>query len=172
MKQLLRLTLLAGLLIFGCSSTTFAQKFGYIDTNEVISEMPEMDSVRIKLEALNKDLQDTFESMQVEFNNKVNDYTKNMETLSDAVRKVKEDEIQNLSMRLEQFQETAPESMQEEQMKLMRPVIEKARGAIDKVGKASSLTAVFDLASSALAYHDKTTMTDITSMVKTELGIK
>ena len=172
MKKILKLTLAAAAFLMIGSSATHAQKFGFLDTGELITAMPEMDSVRTKLEAFNKELQDTYELMMVEYNNKMNDYSQNLNTMSDAIRKTKEQELVSIRQRLEEFQESAPQSMQQEQAKLMAPVVEKARNAIQKVGKSNSFTAVFDLASSALAYHDENTMTDILQMVKNELGIK
>lgn len=44
MRKLSRLTLVAALVL--CSTTLFAQKFGYINTQELIAAMPERDSRR------------------------------------------------------------------------------------------------------------------------------
>ncbi|MFQ9504142.1 MAG: hypothetical protein ACLR1G_09660 [Alistipes indistinctus] len=47
MKNLVKLTLLAALLL--CGSTTYAQKFGYVNSQELITAMPERDSALSKL---------------------------------------------------------------------------------------------------------------------------
>lgn len=172
MKTFLKLSIAAAALITLCSFNASAQKFGYIHSGELIQSMPEMAEVQTKLEALGKDLDDAFELMTVEFNNKVNDYSKNVSTYTDTIRKVKEDEIQKLRERIEEFQETAPQNMREEQNKLMAPVVEKASQAIDKVGKANGFTAVFDVSTGALAYHDEATMINLLPLVKAELGIQ
>lgn len=171
MKSLFRLTLLAAVFTFTCSAATYAQKFGYINTDEIVYALPETDSVETKLEALNVDLEETFESMQVEFNNKVNDYTQGVEKMSDSVKKIKEEEIRNLQVRLQEFETVAQRSFQEEYAKLMRPLYDKTKAAIDKVSKSNGFTIVFEVGSQAMAYFDTNSVIDITPMVKKELGI-
>lgn len=171
MKSLLRLTLLTVVLALGCSATSFAQKFGYIDTEAVISALPEIEEVQTNLETISKDLDETYESMHVEFNNKLNNYTQEIEKLSDAVKKIKEEEIQTLRQRISEFQQVAEQSFQEEYTKLMQPLYEKTKEAIDKVSKANSFTLVFELRSQALSYFDENSVVDITPLVKKELGI-
>ena len=52
MKTILKLTLVATLLVAG--SSAYAQKFGYIKMDDLISLMPENDSAMVKLQALQK----------------------------------------------------------------------------------------------------------------------
>lgn len=170
MKNLTKLTLIAVIVL--CSTSAFAQKYGYINTQELISVMPERDSVQTKLTAYSKELGTMLESIQVELNNKYNDYQKNLATLSEAVRQLKEKELQDLQGRLEEFQQNAQQSLQKMQGELMTPVIERAEAAIKKVSKANAIMMVFDLSSGALAYYDTVTMTNVLPLVKTELGIK
>ena len=72
MKRILKLTLVVAASLV--ASTAFGQKFAYINSQELIFTMPEVDSVNSKLELLEKDFVDNLELMQVEFNNKLNDY--------------------------------------------------------------------------------------------------
>lgn len=172
MKNTLKLTLIAFALMIVCGNYASAQKFGYINSEEVMMAMPEMDSVKTKLEALQKDLSAQYEAMRVEYNNKVHDYQKAASTMSDAIRQVKEKELQNVSASIQQFEEEAGNILQEERYKLMAPVAEKAQNAITKVAKAQGMTAVFDNASRALVYHNESEMKNMLPLVKAELGIK
>ena len=171
MKQFTRLALVALALILCSSASSFAQKFGYISSQELIMAMPERDSAQVKLEKYSKELQDQLETIQVEFNNKLQDYQKNAATMTDAVKQLKEKELQDLQNRFEEFQQVAQQDMQEMQAKLMTPVIQKANEAIKKVGKTGGFTMVFDTAQGALVYFDEATMTNILPIVKKELGI-
>lgn len=172
MKSLLRLTLLTVALTLTCGAATYAQKFGYINTQEVVFGLPEIEEVNTKLEALNVDLEETFEEMQVEFNKKVEDYTQGMEKMSDSVKKIKEQEMQSLRLRIEEFQGVAERSINEEYSKLMQPLFEKTGDAIEKISKANGYTIVFEIGTQAMAYFDKNSVTDITGLVKKELGIE
>ena len=87
MKNLVKLTLLAALLL--CGSTTYAQKFGYVNSQELITAMPERDSALSKYQKFAQDQQSQLETIQVEFNNKYLDYQKNAETLSESANSSK-----------------------------------------------------------------------------------
>lgn len=169
MRNLLKLTLLAGLLI--CGTTAYAQKFGYINSQELITAMPERDSALTKFQKFAEEQNSQLETIQVEFNNKYMDYQKNSETMSESTRQLKERELQDLQKRYEDFRQAAEQDGQKMQQQLMGPVIEKAQQAIAKVAEANGFTIIFDEAAGAMAYYNKSTVTDILPLVKKELGI-
>ena len=171
MKFMMKLSL--GLVALFCA-TTVAQaqpKFGYVNSQEIIFSMPELNDVQASLEKLQKDLEEQLEIIQVEYNNRLVEYQKNAASYSDAIRQSKEQELMSLQQRYEELGKAGSQDMQNQQNKLMQPVIEKARAAIDKVSAEGGYIAVFDMAAGSLAYFDKAQMTDIAPMVKKELGI-
>lgn len=170
MKLISKIVLVA--VAFMISSGAYAQKFGIINTGELITSMPDRDSVQVKLEAFSKELGQTLEAIQVEFNNKVNDYQKNAATLSETMKNLKEKELGDLQNRYEEFQQQAQQDVQRMQQQLMAPIIEKATNAIKTVCKAQGITYLFDSASGALAYYDEATVVNLLDSVKSELGIK
>ena len=171
MKTFSKLTLAVVVLVV-CSFNGYAQKFGYINSQELIQAMPDYDSVQVKLEALAKEFQTQGDDLQREYLNKLQEYQKVASTLTDAVRQVKEKDLNDLRTRMAQLEQDAPAVYSNTQSSLMQPVFQKAIEAIDKVAKAGGYTAVFDIATGALAYYDKATMTDLLPLVKQELGIK
>ena len=80
MKKTIKLTL-AVVFVMGATSL-FAQKFGRINTQEVISVMPEMKEMQTNIEAYSKDLQESMENIVVEYNNKYQEFNKNFSTMS------------------------------------------------------------------------------------------
>ena len=174
MKKFLKLTL-AVALVLSCS-TTFAQKFGRFDIAAVVPNMAEFKEAQTNLEAYGKDLQDQLEQIQVEFNTKLADYEKNAATYTDSVRQLKESELSQLQQRFSDFQQIAQQDIQRKEQELMSPIYEKANAAIEKVAKAGGYLVIFSTANDApaaagLAYFDKEALTDVTTLVKTELGI-
>lgn len=169
MRNLVKLTLIAVLVL--CGTSTYAQKFGRINSQELIAAMPERDSAFAKYQQFQKDLDSQLETIQVEYNNKYQDYQKNVETLSAAAKQLKERELQDLQKRYEDFMQTAQQDAQKMQQDLMGPVVTKAQDAIKKVSQAGSYTFVFDTAGGALAYFNETTVVDLMTAVKKELGI-
>jgi len=121
--------------------------------------------------AYGKDLEEQIELLQVEYNNKLNDYQKKAKTWSDAIREHKEKELTDLGQRIQEFQVTAREDLQKRQMELLRPVIEKATNAVKKVGKDNGFTYIYDVSNAALAYWNAEHSVDIMELVKKELGI-
>jgi outer membrane protein len=134
--------------------------------------MPERDSAEVKFMAYAKDLEEQIELMQVEYNNKLQAYQQKAKTWSDAIRDAKEKELQDLGQRIQEFQVTAQQDLQQRQGELLRPVIAKATEAIKKVGKDNGFTYIFDTSNAALAYWDTVQSIDVSELVSKELGIK
>ena len=169
MKKILKLTLAIALLMG--STSLFAQKFGRINTQEIIMSMPETKTMQTNMEAYAKELQDNIETMNVEFNTKLQDFQKNFNTLTDIAKEMKEKDLNDLQARIREFQERAQQEYQKKQNELLSPIIEKAKNAIDKISAAGGYLVVFDTSTGSLAYFDEATLTDIAPEVKKELGI-
>ena len=158
MKKAIKLTL-AVVLVMGATSL-FAQKFGRINTQEIIMAMPETKTMQENMDTFAKELSDNIETMNVEFNTKLQDFQKNYNTFSDAIKEVKEKELNDMQTRTREFQN-----------ELLAPIIDKAKSAIDKVAAAGGFLVVFDTSTGSLAYFDEATLTDVAPAVKKELGI-
>jgi outer membrane protein len=147
----------------------FAQKFGRIDYQGVVMNMPEIDSVQIKMEAIQAEYGEQFESMQVEINKKVDELSKAPTSMSESIKQMKTREIQDLNQRLEQYYQQAQQDINQSQAELFAPLEAKAGEAIKKIARAEGLTVVFQ--TGAVIYIDEDTTVDITAKVRTELGI-
>ncbi len=165
------LSLLFLLLILG-SATISAQtdnKFGHINTSELLSMMPGRDEARMELQRYAQELEETFTAMQNEFQTKYMDYLENQETFSQIVRQSKERELQSLNERIMEFQESAQQDLMEQEERLLNPIIEMARNAIDKVGRDNGFTYIFDTSGGSILFWENGT--DIMPLVREELGI-
>lgn len=174
MKNFLKLTLAVVLML--STTTVFAQKFGRVDLAAIVTNMPEFKEAQTNLEAYGQDLQDQLEQIQVEFNNKYAEYEKNVGTYTDAVRQLKESELQQLQQRFTDFQQIAQQDMQKKEADVMNPIYDKANEAVKKVASEGGYLAIFSTTSdqpvaAGLAYYDAAALTDITAAVKAELGI-
>lgn len=167
MKKVLKLTLVVAMVL--SSTTLFAQKLGRINSQEVIMAMPETAAMQTSLQAVQKDWEENLEAINVEFNNKLQEFQKNLNTMSDAVRQIKEKELNDLRTRGSELQQMAQQDLGKKEQELMTPIIEKAQNAIKSVSKAGGFLAVFEAGS--LIYFDEANLIDITPLVKKELGI-
>ncbi len=174
MKKIIK-TVLTAALIAG-STSVFAQKLGCINMQELIFAMPETAEMQKNLEAYQKELQDQLETISVEFNNKLADYTKLVNDkntpMSDSVKQLKEKELNDLKTRYDEFAQMSQQDMQKRQGELLEPIIVKAQNAVTEVAKADGYTVVYDTSINSLAYYDTAAVTDILPAVKTKLGIK
>ena len=160
-------------LLSGFFSTVFAQnyKFGHINTQELIVLMPERDSAQVKMETITKDLQEQIQAMQLELQTKYTTYQQKQATWTAAILEAKQKELQELSVRAEEFQRTAQEELQRQQQLLLQPVIQKATKAIEKIAKQEGFTYVFDVSSGVLQYFNPEQSVDVLPLVKKELNI-
>ena len=166
MKKVLKLTLAVVCVMF--STSLFAQKIGRISSQEVVVNMAEYKEAQTQLEALAKDLQAQMETIQVEMNTKIQEYQKGAETMTDAVRQLKEKELNDLNTRLQEFNQVAQQELQKKEQELMEPIIKKANEAITEASKAGGYTVSVETGS--MIYFDEAQVKDITPEVKAKLG--
>lgn len=170
MKTIAKFLLTLALLAAG-TCVASAQKFGIINSQELLMLMPELDSVQIKMQAFNQEMQNQLETIQVEYNQKLERYQAGQATMTASVRQISEKELTDLSARFQEFQVIARQDQERMQGELMQPIVERAQAAIEKVGKAGGYTFVLDESSMPVVYHDAGTVIDLLPAVKTELGI-
>jgi outer membrane protein len=167
MKKVLKLTLAVVCVMF--STSLFAQKIGRISSQEVVVNMAEYKEAQTQLEALAKDLQAQMETIQVEMNTKIQEYQKGAETMTDAVRQLKEKELTDLNTRIQEFQQVAQQELQTKENEITAPIYEKMQAAIDEVAKAGGYAIILPVG--ALIYFDEATVKDIAPEVKAKLGV-
>lgn len=144
-------------------------KFGHIDFAVLYAAMPGQDSIKAVFEQYTKDLQDTFASMTNEYQTKLQDYQANMATMSNLIRQNKEREIMDIQTRMEDFRTQAEQDLQQKELELTSPIIEKARQAVNDVAKENGYTYVFNRSEGLLLYSDPSD--DILPLVKKKLNI-
>ncbi|MBP5302531.1 MAG: OmpH family outer membrane protein [Bacteroidales bacterium] len=167
MKRIILILSFAAFITFGAS----AQKFGHINTSELVSLMAETDSARVQLEAYQNELIEEMDAMQTEYNTKLNTYQQKSSTWTAAIRESKEAELSEIVQRLNQFQQTAQEDLAQMQQTLMMPIYQKAQEAINKIGKDNNLVYIFDTSAGALIYIDDEQSTNLLPQAKAALGI-
>jgi len=170
MKKLTKVVLI----IFLASLTTVSfaqkkQKFGHIDSNELLKLMPGRDSAIAKIQAYSKTLENQLKGMQSELETKYQTYLANESNMTDLIKQTNQKELQDIQARIEAFQQSAQDDLENKQNELLKPIIDKAKVAIEKVGRDNQYTYIFDAGMGVLLYSDPTE--DILPMVKKELGL-
>ncbi|MBN1186896.1 MAG: OmpH family outer membrane protein [Bacteroidales bacterium] len=155
-------------------TNSYAQKspkLGHINSQELLAAMPETDSAQAKIQRIAKEFEDQLEIMQVEFNNKYQKYLQEQKNYTDLVRKAKENELQDLQQRIQEFQYTAQEEIENQRNELFQPIIDKAQKAVKDVARENGFTYVFDTGTGAVVYWAEDSE-DLMAKVKAKLGVK
>jgi outer membrane protein len=152
-------------------NAAFAQaKFGYINSDELLSIMPEVRKADSSLQLFAKSYQDQLEQMMKEYQKKGQDFQAQEKTMTEAVKEVKVKEIQQLEERIQSTQQSAQEKVAKKKEELYSPILEKADKAIKDVAKANNFDYVFDASRGNILYAKETD--NILPLVKAKLGIK
>ena len=144
MKQL-RTLLFIAILFVGAMSFTHAQsKVAHINTQELITAMPEMKSAQAQLEKLGKTYETEIQGMSTELQNKMKQYDAEASTKTDEENQKRLIEVQGMEQNIRQYQAQAQQDMQDKNLELLKPITEKAKTAILKVARAQGFDYVLD----------------------------
>lgn len=150
----------------------FAQnKFGHINTQELIALMPERDSIETQLSNLAKTYEDEMLKMREEYFAKIQQFQENADKMAPSIKEARQSELMEMEQRIATFQQTAQADIQKQQETLFGPVIQKIRDAINAVGTENGYTYIFDTATQVVLYQG-TDASDVLPLVKAKLGIK
>jgi outer membrane protein len=121
----------------------------------ILSELPERDSAQVVLDKETKEIETTFEEMQVIYNKLVDDYTSGLSTYSELVKKAKEDEILDKQKRIQEFEQNASRTLQNRNAELLQPIYDKIINTIEKVATQNGFTYILDLSKGSVAFTSK-----------------
>lgn len=165
MKKITFLTLLSFL-----SLTSISQnKFGYIDSQELLLIMPERKTAETEVQNFAKSLESQLGLMTAEYQESVQEYQANESTYTDLVKQDKVAEITGLEQRIQTFQQNAQQSLQEKEQELLEPILSKARKAIEDVATEGGFTYIFDKSQGSILYAKESE--NVLSLVKKKLKL-
>ncbi len=168
MKNITKILALAMVLF---ATQSYAQiKLGHINSQEALHLMSERDSAVVKLQNYEKELFETMQGMQQEFNTKYQTYVQKNSTWTAAILEAKTKELEEMQQRLQMFEQNAQQEMNQMQQNLFSPLMERVNKAIEKIATEGNFTYVYDLASGAILFKGAGAV-DILPEVKKELGI-
>ncbi len=160
-KLLMMLMLLAPM-------AAFAQKFGHINAQEVMSQMPEFIKARGEVEAAAKQYDNDLKAMQEELQRKAEEYDKTKSTMNETKQKETEQNLMTLQQKIQQAYQDNSQAMQKLQQEKISPITDRLINAIKAVGKAGGYVYIMDV-TSGVPYISETLSKDVTTEVKAEL---
>ena len=148
MKKITFLALLSILTL----STIAQNKFGYIDSQELLMLMPERKKAETEVQDFAKSLEAQLGSMTAEYQQGVQQYQANEATYTELIKEDKVAEINGLEKRIQAFQKNAQQSLQTKEQELLEPILAKARKAIEDVATEGNYTYIFDKSIGSILY--------------------
>lgn len=140
-NQFKAILILACCAAFGLAN---AQKVAHINMDSLLSMMPETKTASAAAEAISNSLNEEMMAMQKEFEAKYEDYIKNEKTMSDLLKKTKQEDLRQLEQRTADFRSQAQQEYQMKTAELTKPIMEKARKAVTAVAKEGGFKYVLD----------------------------
>lgn len=160
------------ILLFVTTVGVFAQdlKFGHVNIQELAAGMPEMTEGKKKLDATSKQYEGELAKMYEELNKKYSDFVAAKDSLTDAIKARRTQELQELEQRFNNFRQSSTEEVQKQQAELERSVMEAIVKAVKEVGEENGYLYIMDK-NNAL-YISSTKSTDVMDLVKAKLAAR
>ena len=167
----MKYTFLSIALAFFLSLSLNAQKFGYVNTQELLANMPNMKLADNELQKLQNDLVTKGEEMVIKFEAEYKKYMAeaNSGTLSKVQMQQKEEVLVAQQEEIKQYEADIQQQLASKRDELYKPVIDKVKEEIDKLGKDGGYTMIFD-ASAGMILHAAESE-NLMPVLKAKLGI-
>ena len=147
------------------------QKFGYVNSSEIIQLMPEFEKAQKELQELEKMYSNDFNSLRTELEKKGTEFEKmQQDGTPENILKRRYEELMQLDERLRQYSQEVTASLQQAEQEKMVAIQKILRDALDTVGSEGGYVCIFDLAG-GLPYISKTLCEDLNAKIKAKLGI-
>jgi len=148
-----------------------AQKFGYVNSTEILAELPAIKSADSELEAYQQQLVTKGEQMVKSFEA---NYTKLAEqaqagTLSNVQMQQKEAELSQEQQTIQAYEVEIQNKLLKKREELYQPILENVNNVLKAMGDEGGYTMIFDSSTGGILHADDTN--DLTSTLKSKLGI-
>jgi outer membrane protein len=147
-------------------------KLAHLNVDELISLMPETQAAEAELQTYATQLQKEMEDMQKEAQTKYQNLMANQTNWTQLRVQKEQEELQSMGQKMEEFQMRAQQDLQNKQMELMKPIIQKAQDAVNAVAREQKFVYVLDSSASKGVVIFTENGENILPLVKAKLGIK
>ncbi len=131
------------------SSISFAQKIGYIDSEYILSNIPEYKAAQAEMDKLSVDWQKEIEAKYAEIDKLYKIYQAESVLLTDDMKKKRENEIINKEKEVKELQKQrfgVDGELFNKRMELVKPIQDKIYSAVKQVAERGGLAFIFDKA--------------------------
>ncbi len=145
-------------------------KVGVINIGELLKIMPEYDSVMVAYQSKYDQMQKDLQQLYAEFEQKKNAFTTDQDNLTEMMRGIRAQELDDLQKRIQAFQEGAQVELNKFVEEKQAPILEKIRNSIKEVAKENGFTHVLNNSQDQVLYFEETY--DVLPLVKKKVGLQ
>ncbi len=138
----------------GCLTFANAQKTAHLSLDSLISMMPETKTAKDAAQNYLKGIEAEVLGMQTELETKYKDYLEKEATMAEPVKQNKQQDLNQLQKRIEDFRQQAQQDYQRKYGELTAPIMEKAKKGIDAVAKEGGYKYVLDTSTGLVLYSE------------------
>jgi len=173
MRLIKQLFIGLSLLIATATTAQTNLKFGHVNTQAILQEMPELKSVEDQLQAEYDKLEKQLTDMQEALKTIQQQYIQKMQAKSFAVGEQQslEQQLQDGNQKVQAFYMQSQQSLQAKEQELKLPIFEKLTDAIKAVGEEGGFLYIFEEVGGLTVYKSEKSI-DIAPLVKAKLGIQ
>lgn len=170
MRKLTQITTIVLALFFIMPSAN-AQKFGYINSQQLMQDIPEVKEANANIETFRTQLQKKGQDMVKGLQAKYADLQRKQESgeiapkqLEEEAQKLKEEEAA-----LMKFEQDSQQKILKKSEDLIQPLMDKINTAIKEVAAESGFDYIFDYSTGFVLFADEST--DVSDLIKAKLGL-
>lgn len=146
-------------------------KFAHFYSADIIPNMKEYTAAQTEIQNMQKQYADDLKLMQDELQKKYEDYQKEASNLLEGVRLRREQELNELGQRYQQSLQDSETALQKATQEKMGAIGELVMAAVKKIGENNNYIYIIDLSTGSVSFVNPALSTDITDILKKELGI-
>lgn len=153
------------------ASSALAQKIGYINSQRIVQNYKEAQDTQERLNKINTTWEEEGKTLQKQFQEMGEQLESQSLLLSEERKREKQQELQTLYMKIQQYQNEKwgqGGEFYKKQEELMQPIFDKINQAIKKVAEEQSFDYVFDTVAGNIVYASPR-QTDLTEDVIKDL---
>lgn len=152
MQNLYKFILLFLFVLIGI--TSYSQKIGFINSQQILEQLPEMKVVNTSMEEFNQELTEKSQKLMQAFETDIAAFNKIKHKLTEEEIKAETEKMYAKEKELAVFQETSQKQLLEKQNTLITPILEKLQHAINEIAQNDGYIYVLDTSQGGVVYAD------------------
>jgi len=164
------LNILFALVLTASTLSLSAQNFGYVNTTELVNDIPEFKEANANIETFAAQLQKKGQDMLKALQTKYQEVQRKQEQgeISPKQLEIEGAKLKEEETKILEFEQTSSTKIQEKSEALLKPIRDKIKAAIDAVAAEKGFDYVFDYSTGFVLYANESA--DISEAVKAKLA--